>query len=251
MVKNSWMDSMGYQRKLTKWVQTQSQIPMQTGNIFFFNSPENILLSFNFFFIIMCVHCRAYEVIKLKGYTSWAIGMSVADLVESIIKNLHKVHPVSTLVQVRRLGAAIHFAVCIEYFFFFLPFSNILIWPANLDLAVLRSSSRACTEWRMRSSWASLVSWATAAWRMWSTWHWSPKRRSSWCRAPRPCGAYRRSSPCEQRSSESSSPLNTAWLTLSCLTSHLKTGEWNLWISLKKKKKKGQRFVAKPVEARF
>lgn len=41
----------------------------------------------------------AYEVIKLKGYTSWAIGMSVADLVESIIKNLHKVHPVSTLVK--------------------------------------------------------------------------------------------------------------------------------------------------------
>ena len=54
--------------------------------------------------LIMCVHCRAYEVIKLKGYTSWAIGMSVADLVESILKNLHKVHPVSTLVQVRRLG---------------------------------------------------------------------------------------------------------------------------------------------------
>ncbi|XP_041965515.1 L-lactate dehydrogenase A chain [Alosa alosa] len=41
----------------------------------------------------------AYEVIKLKGYTSWAIGMSVADLVESILKNLHKVHPVSTLVK--------------------------------------------------------------------------------------------------------------------------------------------------------
>ncbi|KAJ8417689.1 hypothetical protein AAFF_G00225320 [Aldrovandia affinis] len=41
----------------------------------------------------------AYEVIKLKGYTSWAIGMSVADLVESILKNLRKVHPVSTLVQ--------------------------------------------------------------------------------------------------------------------------------------------------------
>ncbi|KAJ3596108.1 hypothetical protein NHX12_002517 [Muraenolepis orangiensis] len=41
----------------------------------------------------------AYEVIKLKGYTSWAIGMSVADLVESIQKNMHKVHPVSTLVQ--------------------------------------------------------------------------------------------------------------------------------------------------------
>ncbi|KAF0041324.1 hypothetical protein F2P81_007222 [Scophthalmus maximus] len=41
----------------------------------------------------------AYEIIKLKGYTSWAIGMSVANLVESITKNLHRVHPVSTLVQ--------------------------------------------------------------------------------------------------------------------------------------------------------
>ncbi|TAQ97638.1 hypothetical protein BV221_15600, partial [Lactiplantibacillus plantarum] len=28
----------------------------------------------------------AYEVIKLKGYTSWAIGLSVADLAETIMK---------------------------------------------------------------------------------------------------------------------------------------------------------------------
>ena len=49
--------------------------------------------------VCVCVS-SAYEVIKLKGYTSWAIGMSVADLVESIQKNMHKVHPVSTLVQV-------------------------------------------------------------------------------------------------------------------------------------------------------
>lgn len=41
----------------------------------------------------------AYEVIKLKGYTSWAIGMSVADLAQTILKNLRKVHPVSTLVN--------------------------------------------------------------------------------------------------------------------------------------------------------
>lgn len=52
--------------------------------------------------VFVFVHHRAYEVIHLKGYTSWAIGMSVADLVESITKNLHKVHPVSTLVQVRQ-----------------------------------------------------------------------------------------------------------------------------------------------------
>ncbi|KAM4036622.1 L-lactate dehydrogenase B chain [Anomaloglossus baeobatrachus] len=41
----------------------------------------------------------AYEVIKLKGYTNWAIGMSVADLSESITKNLCRVHPVSTMVK--------------------------------------------------------------------------------------------------------------------------------------------------------
>ncbi|XP_078530069.1 L-lactate dehydrogenase B chain [Lissotriton helveticus] len=41
----------------------------------------------------------AYEVIKLKGYTNWAIGFSVADVVESIVKNLSRVHPVSTMVK--------------------------------------------------------------------------------------------------------------------------------------------------------
>ncbi|KAL4612689.1 L-lactate dehydrogenase B chain isoform X1 [Arapaima gigas] len=41
----------------------------------------------------------AYTVIKLKGFTNWAIGFSVANLVESMMKNLGRVHPVSTMVQ--------------------------------------------------------------------------------------------------------------------------------------------------------
>ncbi|XP_037671863.1 L-lactate dehydrogenase A chain-like isoform X1 [Choloepus didactylus] len=41
----------------------------------------------------------AYEVIKLKGYTSWAIGLSVVDLAESKMKTLRRVHPVSTLIK--------------------------------------------------------------------------------------------------------------------------------------------------------
>ena len=41
----------------------------------------------------------AYEVIKLKGYTSWAIGLSVADLAESIMKNFRRVHPISTMIK--------------------------------------------------------------------------------------------------------------------------------------------------------
>uniref|UniRef100_A0A671K4W8 L-lactate dehydrogenase n=1 Tax=Sinocyclocheilus anshuiensis TaxID=1608454 RepID=A0A671K4W8_9TELE len=46
-----------------------------------------------------CVHHSAYEVIRLKGYTNWAIGLSVADLTESFMKNLNRVHPVSTMVK--------------------------------------------------------------------------------------------------------------------------------------------------------
>ncbi|XP_003967552.2 L-lactate dehydrogenase C chain isoform X1 [Takifugu rubripes] len=41
----------------------------------------------------------AYEVIRLKGYTNWAIGLSVGDLVESLMKNMNRIHPVSTMVQ--------------------------------------------------------------------------------------------------------------------------------------------------------
>ncbi|XP_023374664.1 L-lactate dehydrogenase A-like 6A [Otolemur garnettii] len=38
-----------------------------------------------------------YEMLKMKGYTSWGVSLSVADLTESILKNLRRVHPVSTL----------------------------------------------------------------------------------------------------------------------------------------------------------
>ncbi|XP_043826976.1 L-lactate dehydrogenase A chain-like isoform X1 [Dromiciops gliroides] len=41
----------------------------------------------------------AYEVIKLKGYTSWAIGLSVADLVRTMMNNLRRVHPVCTMIK--------------------------------------------------------------------------------------------------------------------------------------------------------
>lgn len=39
----------------------------------------------------------AYEVIKLKGYTSWAIGYSVANLARSLLRDQRKIHPVSVL----------------------------------------------------------------------------------------------------------------------------------------------------------
>jgi L-lactate dehydrogenase len=45
----------------------------------------------------------AYEVIKLKGYTSWAIGLSVATLAQSVLRNGFNIHAVSTLVKVSTL----------------------------------------------------------------------------------------------------------------------------------------------------
>uniref|UniRef100_A0A914WNG0 L-lactate dehydrogenase n=1 Tax=Plectus sambesii TaxID=2011161 RepID=A0A914WNG0_9BILA len=41
----------------------------------------------------------AYEVIKLKGYTSWAIGMSVATIVQSIMRNSRNVYALSVNVK--------------------------------------------------------------------------------------------------------------------------------------------------------
>lgn len=42
----------------------------------------------------------AYEVIKLKGYTSWAIGLSVCSLASAFLRNSNQVHAVSTNVCV-------------------------------------------------------------------------------------------------------------------------------------------------------
>lgn len=55
----------------------------------------------------------AYEVIKLKGYTSWAIGLSVASLVSSILRNTNNVHAVSTLVNVSINSSFFSSLVCL------------------------------------------------------------------------------------------------------------------------------------------
>ncbi|XP_059443751.1 L-lactate dehydrogenase B-like [Corylus avellana] len=41
----------------------------------------------------------AYEVISLKGYTSWAIGYSVASLARDLLRDQRKIHPVSVLAR--------------------------------------------------------------------------------------------------------------------------------------------------------
>lgn len=41
----------------------------------------------------------AYEIIKLKGYTSWAIGLMVSTLCHSILKNQRQIYALSTLAK--------------------------------------------------------------------------------------------------------------------------------------------------------
>lgn len=53
--------------------------------------------------------------IKLKGYTNWAIGLSVADLTETLVKNLNRVHPVSTMVKVSGVHTVYHHGVVEQF----------------------------------------------------------------------------------------------------------------------------------------
>jgi L-lactate dehydrogenase len=39
------------------------------------------------------------EIIKLKGYTNWGIGMTCAGIVRAIVFNSKDIHPVSTLLN--------------------------------------------------------------------------------------------------------------------------------------------------------
>ncbi|CAH1098731.1 unnamed protein product [Psylliodes chrysocephalus] len=43
----------------------------------------------------------AYQIIKLKGFTNWAIGLSAAALTNTILTNQHNVHAVSVMVKGR------------------------------------------------------------------------------------------------------------------------------------------------------
>lgn len=77
---------------------------------------------------VYAVSLSAYEVIRLKGYTNWAIGLSVADLTESLMKNMNRIHPVSTMVQVKAAAPFSHaffkksiFTLCIQGAFVYRP----------------------------------------------------------------------------------------------------------------------------------
>lgn len=84
-------------KKLTRWLWTGAANRTSSKFCLYVTHKRRYLSVLH-----ACVHGSAYEVIRLKGYTNWAIGLSVADLTESLMKNLNRVHPVSTMVKVSR-----------------------------------------------------------------------------------------------------------------------------------------------------
>lgn len=50
---------------------------------------------------------RAFEMMKNRGQRSWSVGLSIADITNSILTDTKKVHSVSTLAQVQLRTSAI------------------------------------------------------------------------------------------------------------------------------------------------
>lgn len=50
---------------------------------------------------------RGFEIIKNQGQRSWSVGLSIADITNSVLTDKMKPHSVSTLAQVKHRVSAI------------------------------------------------------------------------------------------------------------------------------------------------
>ncbi|XP_027315108.2 tumor susceptibility gene 101 protein isoform X2 [Anas platyrhynchos] len=83
--KDAWIVGEQGEDKVLSWTSCKSHAN-QTETMVAQNSKEQVAN-------------RAMEILKGKGQRSWSVGLSVADLTESILKNKRKVHSVSTLAK--------------------------------------------------------------------------------------------------------------------------------------------------------
>lgn len=79
------------------WGQIHTQVVQRFNSFFGIAFDSKVTNNYSFFI-------SAYEIIRLKGYTSWAIGLSVSILTKAILKNSRNVFAVSTFVQVLSLN---------------------------------------------------------------------------------------------------------------------------------------------------
>ncbi|XP_006133504.1 ubiquitin-conjugating enzyme E2 variant 3 isoform X1 [Pelodiscus sinensis] len=83
--KEAWIIGEQGEGKVPAW-SGSNLITYQTEGIVNHNSQEQLAK-------------RAMEVLKGKGQKSWSVGLSIADLIESILKDKRKVHSISTLAK--------------------------------------------------------------------------------------------------------------------------------------------------------
>ncbi|NWR90176.1 UEVLD enzyme, partial [Furnarius figulus] len=85
LVKDAWIIGEQGEDKVPSWT-SDNLVADQTEGMAARNSREKVAN-------------RAMEVLKGKGQRSWSVGLSVADLTDSILKDKRKVHSVSTLAK--------------------------------------------------------------------------------------------------------------------------------------------------------
>ncbi|KAM6068426.1 ubiquitin-conjugating enzyme E2 variant 3 isoform 2-T2 [Theristicus caerulescens] len=85
LAKNAWIIGEQGEDKVPSWTSC-NLVANQTEAMAACNSRETVAN-------------RAMEVLKGKGQRSWSVGLSVADLTDSILKDKRKVHSVSTLAK--------------------------------------------------------------------------------------------------------------------------------------------------------
>ncbi|XP_047909447.2 ubiquitin-conjugating enzyme E2 variant 3 isoform X5 [Anser cygnoides] len=83
--KDAWIVGEQGEDKVLSWTSCNSHAN-QTETMAAHNSKEKVAN-------------RAMEILKGKGQRSWSVGLSVADLTDSILKDKRKVHSVSTLAK--------------------------------------------------------------------------------------------------------------------------------------------------------
>ena len=57
---------------------------------------------------VVVVDVSAYEIIKLKGYTSWAIGIMVSTLCSAMLRNMRQLYTLSTNAKACYYNLSVH-----------------------------------------------------------------------------------------------------------------------------------------------
>ncbi|XP_054826483.1 ubiquitin-conjugating enzyme E2 variant 3 isoform X2 [Eublepharis macularius] len=84
--KDTWIIGEQGENKVPAWTASNSGTSQQSEDLTNHNAQQLLAK-------------RAMEVLKGKGQRSWSVGLSIADLIDTIVNNKRKMHSISTLVK--------------------------------------------------------------------------------------------------------------------------------------------------------